>query len=92
MVGLRENEILNSRQSFSTDPKVDAALKFARTVVVNRGDVTDNDLRSVRNAGYSDGEIAEIVANVVLNVFTNYFNHVAQTEMDFPRVALKSRA
>ena len=92
MVGLGESEIINSRQSFSTDPKVDGALKFARTIVANRGDVTDDDLGRVRNAGYSDGEIAEIIANVVLNVFTNYFNHVAQTEVDFPKVTLKSRA
>jgi hypothetical protein len=29
-----------------------------------------------------------VVANVVLNVLTNYFNHVAQTEIDFPKVEL----
>ena len=40
----------------------------------------------VREAGYGDGEISEIVANVAKNIFTNYFNHVAQTEVDFPEV------
>ena len=35
-------------------------------------------------AGFSEGEVAEIVANVALNIFTNYFNHVAETEVDFP--------
>jgi hypothetical protein len=39
----------------------------------------------VRQAGYGDAEIAEIVGHVPLNVLTNYFNTVAQIEVDFPR-------
>jgi len=50
--------------------------------------VTDNDVKRVREAGYTDGEIAEIVANVALNIFTNYFDHVAQTGVDFPKIEL----
>ena len=50
-----------------------------------RGRVSDADLADVREAGFDDGAIAEVVANVALNVFTNYFNNVAQTDMDFPK-------
>ena len=57
-------------------------------IVRSRGQVADENVERVRQAGYSDGEIAEIVVNVVLNIFTNYFNLVVQTEVDFPRVAL----
>ena len=46
--------------------------------------MSDEDVARVREAGYGDGDIAEIVANVVKNIFTNYFNHVAKTELDFP--------
>ena len=53
-------------------------------VVAQRGHVSDDALNTVRAAGYSDGEIGEIVAHVALNVFTNYFNSVAQTDIDFP--------
>jgi hypothetical protein len=45
-------------------------------------------MAAVRAAGHDDGAIAEIVANVVANIFTNYVNHVAQTEIDFPKVDL----
>ncbi len=38
-------------------------------------------------AGFGDDAIAEIVAGVALNIFTNYFNHVADTDIDFPQVA-----
>lgn len=55
-------------------------------IVSNRGWIDDAEVQRVRDAGYSDGEIAEIIANVALNIFTNYFNHIAQTEVDFPPV------
>lgn len=86
MVGLREDAILAARKGNSSDAKTDAALKFARNVIINRGEVSDSDIKSVRDAGFSDREIAEIVANVGLNIFTNYFNLIAQTEIDFPKV------
>ena len=60
------------------------ALEFARKIVADRGIVSDGDVQQVRQVGYTDGEIAEIVAHVALNIFTNYFNHVAETEVDFP--------
>jgi alkylhydroperoxidase family enzyme len=53
--------------------------------VETRGFVSDDDIAVVRAAGYDDGGIAEIVANVVANIFTNYINHVADTEIDFPK-------
>ena len=45
---------------------------------------TNADVERLRRAGYTDGEIGEIVANVVLSLFTNDFNHVAATDVDFP--------
>ena len=84
--GLSESDLLDARHGLSSDPKINAALVFARRVVEERGHVGDADLDEVRRAGYSDGQIAEIVANVALTTFTNYFNQVAGTELDFPAV------
>src|SRR5207237_5180313 len=89
---LSDQEIEESRRLSSADPKVDAALSFTQAVLDTRGGVSDADVEQVRAAGYSDGEIAEIIAHVALNVLTNYFNKVADTEVDFPRVALAVRA
>ena len=75
-----------SREAHSADAKQDAGLRFAQAIVMQRGEVSTSAFEAVRNAGYADGEITEIVAHVALNIFTNYFNHVAQTEVDFPRV------
>jgi uncharacterized peroxidase-related enzyme len=85
MVGLSVDQILDSRRGTSVDPKTDAIIQFARQVVDQRGLVSDANIAQVRAAGLDDGAIAEIVANVALNIFTNYFNHVAETVIDFPR-------
>ncbi len=85
MLGLNRDEILDARQGTSSDGRVHAALNFAQSVVEKRGWVSDEDLENVRSAGYDDGEISEIVAHVVLNIFRNYFNHIAETPIDFPK-------
>ena len=73
-----------ARKGNATEPKIQVALQFAQRFVVRRGIVTNDDVQQFRDHGYSDGDISEIVANVALNIFTNYFNHAAGTEVDFP--------
>jgi uncharacterized peroxidase-related enzyme len=86
-IGLSEDEIRDARTATSLDRKTEAALKFARRVVHERGGVSDADVAAVRSAGFTDAEIVELIAHVVLNTFTNYINRTAQTEIDFPPVA-----
>ncbi|MCG3197586.1 MAG: hypothetical protein GHCLOJNM_02073 [bacterium] len=83
-VGLTPDQIVCARQARQEDSRTEALLRFARAVVDHRGEVSDESFEAVRGAGWSDGEIAEVVANVALNIFTNYINHVAGTEIDFP--------
>jgi uncharacterized peroxidase-related enzyme len=85
MVGLTADQIRDSRLGTAVDPKSDALIRFARKLVDSRGLVADQDIVAVREAGFDDGAIAEVVANVALSVFTNYFNTVAQTDIDFPK-------
>jgi len=85
LMGLEEAELEEARWARSSDPKVEAALRFARDIVDYRGELTDEEFNRVRQADYTDEEIAEIIGNVALHIFTSYFNLVAQTETDFPR-------
>lgn len=89
MVGLKPEEILAARKAHGVDAKTEAGLGFAQTVVFHRGLVNDSAIQAVRDAGFTEGEITEIIAHVALNLFTNYFNHIAQTDVDFPRVSLE---
>ena len=84
--GLSATELAANLRGESADAKTQSALDFVRAIVATRGRVSDAQVQAVRAAGYGDGEIVEIVANVAANIFTNYFNHVAATQIDFPRV------
>jgi uncharacterized peroxidase-related enzyme len=83
---LDEAEMAANRRGHSNDPKADAALVFARKVAESKGKVADADIAAVKLAGFDDAQIVEIVANVALNVLTNFVNNVADTDIDFPVV------
>ena len=79
-------EIALNRKGESGDAKADAAVRFAAKVVRERGKVSDGDIKAVRDAGFSDGQIVEIIAVTAENIFTNLLNVVAQTDIDLPVV------
>ena len=91
-LGVAATELAENLEGRSGDAKVAAILGFARALVAKRGWVSDADVGDAREAGVSDGEIAEVVAVVAANIFSNYFNHVAGTEVDFPLVESGAKA
>jgi uncharacterized peroxidase-related enzyme len=89
---LDSTEIALNRKGASSDVKANAGVAFAAKVVQARGHVSDADLRAVKAAGFTDAQIVEIVAVVAENVFTNFVNIVAQTDIDFPVVRTSEAA
>ena len=79
-------EIDRRLKGASENAELAALLTFANAIVEKRGNVSDADISAVRAAGFDDGAIAEVTAQVAANIFTNYINHVAQTAIDFPVV------
>src|SRR3546814_9806167 len=86
MAKLPANEIILARKGHASDPKRDAAVQFARKVIEARGKVSDADVKAVRDAGYTDANVMEIVALVAMYSLTNFFNYVFDPEQDFPAV------
>src|SRR5262249_40937797 len=84
-VGLTADQIRDSRLGTAVDSRTDALIRLARQLLVTRGKVNDGDVEKVRAAGFDDGVHAGGGAHVVLNIFTNYFNQVAGTDLDFPK-------
>ena len=84
--GLSTEDIRDARKVSASDPKNDAILKFAVSVVENNGSATAEQVNDLRAAGVTDGEIAEIVAVIALNTMTNFFNKIAETDIEFPLV------
>ena len=86
MAKLPADEIILARKGQATDPKRDAAIRFARKVIQTRGQVSDADLKAVRDAGYTEANVIEIVALVAMYSLTNFFNNVFDPQKDFPAV------
>lgn len=86
MQGASDEELRLAQKAEAPEPKADAVLKFAVEILKTQGGVSDGALATVREAGVSDEEIVEIVANVGHNLFTNFFNRLVQTPVDFPEV------
>jgi uncharacterized peroxidase-related enzyme len=82
--GLTAEEIQSARRAAAPDAKADRMLRFTQSMVLQRGEISDEDLGALRKAGFSDAEIIEIVANIALNIFTNYLNILSKTELDLP--------
>ena len=87
---LDEAEIAANRNGRSSDPKADAAVRFAALLVRERGQVSEADVAVVKLAGYDESEIVEIVAHVALNTLTNYLNEALDTPIDFPVVSARA--
>jgi uncharacterized peroxidase-related enzyme len=85
--GLTGQEIESARRAAAEEAKADRMLRFTQSMVLQRGEISDEDLGALRKAGFSDGEIIEMVANIALNVFTNYLNMLSKTEADSPALA-----
>jgi len=84
--GLSPEGIRKAREGKAENALDDAVARFARHVVDARGQVSDADLAAARSAGLGDAHIVEVIANVAMNVLTNYISNVALTDIDFPKV------
>ncbi|PUA17807.1 carboxymuconolactone decarboxylase family protein [Glaciimonas sp. PCH181] len=85
--GLSGEEILAARAGHATAAADDALAAFAVKVVEQRGVLSNEEVDAARAAGLDDGLIIETIASVVFNILTNYTNHIAATDVDFPAVA-----
>jgi uncharacterized peroxidase-related enzyme len=90
--GLSNAEIAANRAGTSQEDKAAVAVKFARALVENSGEVTTADITEARDAGYSDAEIVEIITHVGMNILTNMIGKASRVEIDFPKVDLQIAA
>ena len=90
--GLNGAEIEANRSGSSQDAKAAVAVRFARALAEHNGEVTSAELQSMRDAGYSEADIVEVITHVGMNVLTNILGKSSRVEIDFPKVELKLAA
>ncbi len=92
MHGVSAANLASARSGHSDDPKAQAAISLALDIVRTKGRVSDATLAAARVSGLGDSDIVEVVGHVALNIFTNYLNNLAGTDVDFPVVAIEQAA
>ncbi|MBP1207812.1 putative peroxidase-related enzyme [Duganella sp. 1411] len=90
--GLTADEISAARSGTSEDAQAAVAVKFATSLMEKKGEVSAVELAQLRNAGFSDSDIVEIITHVGMNFLTNILGKASNVEIDFPRVDLKLAA
>jgi uncharacterized peroxidase-related enzyme len=88
LAGLKPEVLKQIREAQPTgDDKRDALVGFVRKLAQSSGTVSDEDFAAIKAAGYSDAQLVEISLAFATTVFTNVFNRINDTEIDFPAVA-----
>ncbi|MCZ6641225.1 MAG: carboxymuconolactone decarboxylase family protein [Gammaproteobacteria bacterium] len=64
------------------DNRLEALRQFTRSVVVNRGWVSDEELETFLAAGFNRQHVLEVVVGVAHKVISTYTNHIAKTPLD----------
>ncbi len=85
--GLSDDEITGVRSGNATNDKHQALAEFTLSVWQKNGYVSDEELDAFRDAGYDDAAVIEVIAEMSIAAFTNMFNHVNETTVDFPEPA-----
>ncbi|MBW6483601.1 MAG: carboxymuconolactone decarboxylase family protein [Vicingaceae bacterium] len=84
MAGFTEEETIAIRTGEITDSKIKALSELAKEITTSKGNPAEATLNAFYNAGYSKATLIEVIGLVALNTFNNYFNHIAETPVDFP--------
>lgn len=86
--GLSNEEMTAARAGSSADAKAAVAVRFARSLVEHQGEITAAELREMRDAGFSESDIVEVITHVGMNILTNMIGKASRLEIDFPKVSL----
>ncbi len=84
MHGISKEETINIRKGSPQSTKQKALVSFVSEIVTEKGHVSDKSLNEFKAAGYTDAHIPDVLLAVVENFYTNFFNHINKTEIDFP--------
>jgi uncharacterized peroxidase-related enzyme len=84
MNGFSEEETLQLRAGTIYNPKLNAVIKLAKSIVENRGKVEDDLIRKFFVAGYDEKALVDLVLIVSAITFTTYIGRLTMPAIDFP--------
>jgi len=88
LTGLKPEALVQLRAGLATgDARRDALARFVRTLAQTSGTIDEAEFRAIKAAGYGDAALVDISLAIAVTVFTNVFNRINDTAVDFPAVA-----
>ena len=84
--GLSEEAIRDARRANTPSSRTDAALKFSKALAMRPVHLLDERISRLRDVGFSDEAIAEIIAHATLVSLMNCFFHASNVDRDFPSI------
>jgi uncharacterized peroxidase-related enzyme len=87
MTGMSVDTLWQIRATQPTgDTRRDALVRFVKELQQRPGTLGAQEFASIKMAGYTDPQLVEIALAIALTVFTNAFNRINDTDIDFPHV------
>jgi uncharacterized peroxidase-related enzyme len=87
MTGLNQDVLKQIRDGQPTgEAKRDALARFVRLLTETTGTLQAEEVDAIKAAGYTDRQLVEISLAISVTVFTNVFNRINDTAIDFPAV------
>lgn len=74
-------DALNNNTTLPNE-KLEALRITTRLLVVNRGNLTDDEIAAFKAAGYGNQQLLEILLGLAQKTISNYVNHLANTPVD----------
>jgi uncharacterized peroxidase-related enzyme len=87
VAGLSPDALRHIRTGEPTgDNKRDTLIRFVKLLASTSGTIAESEVAAVRGAGYTDQQLVEISLAIATTTFTNAFNRINDTAIDFPAV------
>lgn len=84
MNGFSDDEILNLRAGHSSNAKLNALVTIAKDITENKGRVSPANLDAFYAAGYTNGNLVDVIMQVSDKIAMNYLHNLTEIPIDFP--------
>ncbi|MDX1446593.1 carboxymuconolactone decarboxylase family protein [Lishizhenia sp.] len=84
MNGFNDEEIIALRKGSASDSKLNALVKIAQDITVNKGNISQTNLENFYAQGYNHGNLIDVIVQIGDKIIMNYLHNLSQVAIDFP--------
>ena len=84
MNGFNDLQLLDIRKGRSENPKLNALVKLAADITLNRGKAKNENLKDFFTQGYTKENLVDLILQVSDKTAMNYLHNLTKVPVDFP--------